>query len=129
MRNPRRRRIVFTVITATAFIFVAATNALAQHPTPQPPQPRQSPNAPTNQNVPQGLDGPQLTAPDTNKVPVDTQNDREIRAGVERLYTLVLELKNEVDQTNTNMVLNTSVVKRAQDIEKLAKQIKDRAKK
>jgi len=129
MRNRWRRDAILTVITATTFIFLAAvTSALAQHPTPQPPQPRQSPNAPTNQNVPQGLDGPQLT-PESDKVSFDVQNDREIRAGVDRLYNMVVELKNEVNQTNTNMVLNTSVVKRAQDIEKLAKQIKDRAKK
>jgi hypothetical protein len=127
MQNRWVRSVAFTVVTATVLILAAAASASAQHPSPQPPQPRQSPNAPTNQNVPQGLDGPQLT-PDSDKVSVDAQNDREIRAGVDRLYTLVLELKNEVNQTNTNMVLNTSVVKRAQDIEKLAKQIKDRAK-
>jgi hypothetical protein len=34
-----------------------------------------------------------------------------------------------MDRTNSNLVLNTTLVKRAQDIEKLAKQIKDRAKK
>jgi hypothetical protein len=40
---------------------------------------------------------------------------------------MVSELKNEVDRTNSTMILNTSLVKRAQDIEKLAKQIKERA--
>jgi hypothetical protein len=126
MNNPWGKGIVLTVVTG--FIFATAGGTSAQHPTPQPPQARQSPNAPTNQNAPQGLDGPSLT-PDTNKESIDAQNDREIRAGVQRLYALVTELKNEVDQTNSNMVLNTAVVKRAQDIEKLAKQIKDRARK
>ena len=95
------------------------------------PQPVQSPNAPTNQNVPGGLDGPQLTpnGPDATNASMNAQNDREIRLGVQRLYALVVELKNQVDQTNSNMVLNAALVKRAQDIEKLAKQIKDKARK
>ncbi len=41
---------------------------------------------------------------------------------------MATELKDEVDRTNSNAVLSLSVVKRAQDIEKLPKQIKDRAK-
>ena len=128
MCNRPRKGVIFTTVMVMAFVFAAAASAAAQHPTPAPPQARQSPNAPTSQNVPQGLDGPRLS-PDTSDLSVDAQNDHEIRLGVQRLYALVLELKGQVEQTNSNMVLNTSVVKRAQEIEKLAKQIKDRARK
>jgi hypothetical protein len=128
MNYPRWRNLIVLSGTILLLVFGSSTIALAQHPSPTPPQPRQSPNAPTNQNVPQGLDGPQLT-PDSTRPYVDLQNEQEIRASVERLYALVADLKNEVDRTNSNMVLNTTLVKRAQDIEKLAKQIKDRAKK
>ena len=38
------------------------------------------------------------------------------------------ELKDEVDETGSGDVLSVSVVKRAQDIEKLARQIKVHAK-
>jgi len=41
---------------------------------------------------------------------------------------MATELKDEVDRTNSKAVLSLSVVKRAQDMEKLAKQIRDRAK-
>jgi hypothetical protein len=42
---------------------------------------------------------------------------------------MATELKDAVDNTNWNAVLNLAVLKRAQEIEKLAKQIRDRAKK
>jgi hypothetical protein len=47
---------------------------------------------------------------------------------VQRLYAMATELKDELDRTNTSVFLNITVMKRAQDIEKLAKQIRDRAK-
>ena len=50
------------------------------------------------------------------------------RCIVQRLYAMATELKDELDRTNSNTVLSLSVVKRAQDIEKLVKQIRDRAK-
>ena len=65
---------------------------------------------------------------ETGKQEVDRQNQQEIRLEVQRLYAMATELKDEMDKTNANAVLSLSVVKRAQDIEKLAKQIKDRAK-
>ncbi len=102
-------------------------NARGQHPTPSPPQPRQSPNAPTNQNAPQGLD-PVPGSVETDKVSQNAENEKELRANVQRLYILVSELKNEVDKPNANLVLDVSFVKRTQEIEKLAKQIKNRVK-
>ena len=129
MNNLRCKNLILTVLANGALLLALAAFASAQRNMSPPPmpQPQQSPNAPTNQNVPQGLDGPQLT-PGSNRQSVDPQNQEEIRAGVERLYALVVDLKNEVNRTNSNMVLNTTLVKRAQDIEKLAKQIKERAK-
>jgi hypothetical protein len=76
---------------------------------------------------PPTLSGPQL-AQEINKSSVDSQNQLEIRLNVQRIYALATELKDEVDQADSTQVFSMSVVKRAQDIEKLAKQIKDRAK-
>jgi hypothetical protein len=98
-----------------------------QHPSPQAPQPRQSPNAPTNQNVPQGLEK-EPNSIETSKVSPNVQNEEELRANIQRMYRLVLEMKDEVDKTNSNLVLDVSLVKRAQEIEKLAKRIKNQAK-
>jgi hypothetical protein len=89
------------------------------------PQPRPSPNAP-NPNFPPGFDGPQATGPD--KKAIDRQNQKEIRADVTKLYELVSELKDQIDKTDSASTLSVSVVKKAQQIEKLAKQIKDLAK-
>ena len=74
------------------------------------------------------LNGPPATV-DNGKQSVDQQNQLEIRLQVQRLYAMATELKDEVDNTNSNAVLNLAVLKRAQEIEKLAKQIRDRAKK
>jgi hypothetical protein len=128
MTNRRWTNLLFVISIAGAFIFGSVVLAAGQHPTPRMPEPRQSPNAPVSQNVPQGLDGVPVS-PASNPASVSAQNDEEIRRSVEHLYTLVTDLKKEVDQTNSNMILNTSLVKRAQEIEKLAKQIKDRARK
>jgi hypothetical protein len=98
-----------------------------QHPTPPQPTPKPSPNAPISQNVPQGLEGVP-TSVETSKQTLNQQNEQEIRLQVQRLYAMATELKDELDRTNTSVFLNITVMKRAQDIEKLAKQIRDRAK-
>jgi hypothetical protein len=92
------------------------------------PQPRPSPNAPSDLNALDRLNGPPVSV-DNGKQSVDQQNQLEIRLQVQRLYAMATELKDEVDNTNSNTVLNLAVLKRAQKIEKLAKQIRDRAKK
>jgi hypothetical protein len=56
------------------------------------------------------------------------ESERELRLDVQRLYALASELKDEVNQSNGQQVLNVATVRRVQDIEKLAKQIRDRAK-
>ena len=92
------------------------------------PQPRPSPNAPSDLNALDRLNGPPATV-DNGKQSLDQQNQLEIRLQVQRLYAMATELKDEVDNTNSNTVLNLAVLKRAQEIEKLARQIRDRAKK
>lgn len=55
------------------------------------------------------------------------EDQLELRLDVQRLYALSTELKDEVDRSDAN-VLSMSVLRRTQDIEKLAKQIRERAK-
>ena len=97
----------------------------SRHPTPPPIVPRPSPNAP-NPNYPPGLQGPEQTPPDPKKL--DRQNRAEIQADVQKLYELIGELKEQVERSDTSSTLSLSVVKKAQQIEKLANQVKDRAK-
>lgn len=56
------------------------------------------------------------------------QNEQEFRDSVERLSVLVNELKQELEKTETTQVLSVRTYKKAQEIEKLAKQIKNKAK-
>ena len=72
------------------------------------------------------MNGPQATGPDEKAI--DRANQQEIRSDVSKLYEMVSELKDQVEKTDANSTLSISVVKKAQQIEKLAKQIKERAK-
>jgi hypothetical protein len=119
---PGSRRSLLKSVVGTAGTLVAAPWAYAlQHPAPMP-----SPNAPTNPNAPGGLNGPQATngsPPGPNPV-----NQEQIATMVQQLYKLASELKDDVEHTNLTAVFPVTFVKKAQAIEKLAKQIKDRAK-
>jgi hypothetical protein len=89
------------------------------------PQPVPSPNAP-NPSFPSGMNGPGIKDPDAKTL--DRQNQAEVKAQVEKLYALVFELREQMKQTDANTTLSLAVVKKAQQIEKLAKEIKERAK-
>jgi hypothetical protein len=56
------------------------------------------------------------------------QNEKEFRAGVDRLYHLAGELKQEVDKTVTTEVFSVQMYKRTEEIEKVAKLLKGKAK-
>jgi len=56
------------------------------------------------------------------------ERQKNIKKDVERLYDLAAELKTEVEKTDSTTVLSLAMLKKAEAIEKLAKQIKDRAK-
>jgi hypothetical protein len=129
MPESRRRLFISFVGAVGVLVFkplLSAWQAAGTHPTPQPPQPRPSPNAP-DANVPYGLKGPQATTSVDQKT-IDRAKQQELRSDVSRLYEMVSELKEQVENTNTTSTLSLSVVKKAQQIEKLAKQIKEVAK-
>ncbi len=71
------------------------------------------------------MNGPGPKQPD--KRTVDRQNQAEVKADVERLYQLIGELREQVQKSDVTSTLSISVVKKAKEIEKLAKQVKDRA--
>ena len=118
---------VYVMCGTLMFAIPMVIGAWQAHPTPVI-KPIPSPNAPKNENAPRGLNGPELTV-DNPKQALDQQNQVEIRMEVQRLFAMATELKDEVEKTNSNTMLNLAVLKRAQEIEKLAKQIRDRAKK
>jgi hypothetical protein len=122
---PTRRSLTIISIAAVILVSTASSVTPQGHPTPTPIVPRPSPNAP-NPNYPPGLQGPEQTSPDPKKM--NRQNQAEIKADVEKLYELIGELKEEVERSDANSTLSVGVVKKAHQIEKLAKQVKDRAK-
>lgn len=56
------------------------------------------------------------------------QNETEFRVGVDRLYQLAGELKEEVDKTVTTEIFSVPMYKKTAEIEKVAKLLKDKAK-
>jgi len=56
------------------------------------------------------------------------ENNKDIHKKVEQLYKLAAELKAEVDKTDSSKVLSLNLVKKAEEIEKLAHDIKNRSK-
>ena len=55
-------------------------------------------------------------------------NDKDMKKKVNRLYELATELKAEVDKTDSSKVLSLNLVKKAEEIEKLARDIKNKGK-
>jgi hypothetical protein len=119
----KSRRSLLKSVVGTAGAMTTGPWMLAA---PQTPQPMPSPNAPTNQNFPGGLNGPPVSGGDKPKP--NPLNQEQIAALVEQVYKLATELKDEVEHTNLTTTFPLSFVKKAQQIEKLAKQIKDRTK-
>ena len=56
------------------------------------------------------------------------ENEKDIKKKVEQLYKLAMELKAEVDKTDSSKVLSLPLLKKTEEIEKLAKDIRNRSK-
>jgi hypothetical protein len=95
---------------ARQFAFAQATR-MPQSSTPgEPPTPTQSPSL-----------APSL---DTDPKTTLKRNQAQIRDDVEKLYALALELRAQVETTETTQVLSLPMIQKAEQIEKLSKQIK-----
>lgn len=117
-----RRRFVLALAAATAGCFAAHETLLSaqrRRGFPDPPEPAEKQN-------------PAAAAPDNagHQFAKRTlqENEREFRAGVERLYHFSSELHDEVQKTPTSDVLSIRMYKKTEEIEKLAKQLKSKAK-
>jgi hypothetical protein len=75
-------------------------------------------------NATPGIDEPSRVDPKA----IERANQQKIRTDVAKLYEMVSDLKEQIEKTDATSTLSLSVVKKAQQIEKLAKQIKDLAK-
>jgi methyl coenzyme M reductase subunit C-like uncharacterized protein (methanogenesis marker protein 7) len=119
MRETRRR---FVIALAALCTFAAqALPLLAQRrrPMPDPPEPAETQNP--------AQSGAQVSQQNAARKALLLQNEKEFRAGVERLYRLTSDLRDEVQKTMTTDVLSVRMYKKTEEIEKLVKQLKSKA--
>ena len=56
------------------------------------------------------------------------EDQKDIKKNVEKLFDLATQLKEQVEKTDATAVLSLAMVKKAEEIERLARSIKERAK-
>jgi hypothetical protein len=120
--DPKKRNFITQLIswTLAAPLALLAVRAIAQNPSPKLPQ--------GNTPVYDGRNDPFGAAaakPDPKQIL--KQNKDQIHDDIEKLYVLASELKDEVEKTDSVNVLSLAMVGKAEQVEKLAKQIKNLA--
>jgi hypothetical protein len=89
---------------------------------PAPPPPATPPSMPPSPSDPFHVDAPKI-----DPKAVLSHNKLEIQEDTEKLFTLASALKEQVGKTDSATVLSLPLVQKAEEIEKLAKQIKNLA--
>jgi hypothetical protein len=113
-----RRSNLRTIAGATVALFVAGSAGHGQEPFPAKRSPVRPGDDDTNIN-------PNIK--DTAKLRLE-DNQKDIKKNVEKLFELASQLKEQVEKTDATSVLSLAMVKKAEEIERLARQIKERAK-
>jgi hypothetical protein len=118
-----RRTFLSILFMSGACVGLVAGPTNGQAPALRPPQnptPGQPGQPPTSES-----EGPALPSPDKK---ILESNDKDMKKKVEELYELAKELKDEVEKTDSSKVLSLNLVRKAEEIEKLAHDIKNRSK-
>lgn len=124
MKDLSKRDFIFrsSIWVATIATSTLATRELAfgqgQKNQPAPIIPPQNPADTVPENPTSGLDPKEMLK----------HHQQQIHDDVEKLYELAGELKAEVEKTQTEHVLSLAMIQKAEQIEKLAKQVKGLAK-
>jgi hypothetical protein len=117
-----RRHLLRGLLGATGALAAQPLLAGLQAPAPGSggsPKAKVYPNG-RDPNQDRGLETP--IRPDPKAV--ERANQMELRTDVSKLYEMVSDLKNQLEKTDPTATFSLSVVKEAEQIEKLAKQIK-----
>jgi hypothetical protein len=101
----------------TVLLGLAAQPVRGQNPLPKPPNPAGA----------QGSDSDNSQPPNVDKKLLE-ENDKDMKKKVLQLYELASQLKEQVEKTDSSKVLSLDLVKKAEEIEKLAHDIKNRTK-
>jgi hypothetical protein len=115
-----RRRLLMTVVGA--FGLLAGKPLFSQQQTQGRPRPGLHPNPvpPPRDPIP-GIDEPRSL----DLKALQQENQQRLRANVSRLYEMAGNLKTEVEKTDAAATLSVSLIKKAREIEKLAKQVRN----
>jgi hypothetical protein len=117
-----RRAFVMKVATAASTLATMPTMLCAQRPIipPPPPEPAEKGNPADVHSNP--------AASAAAKRALLLKNEKEFREGVERLYQFTSALRDELQKTATTDVFSLHIVKQTEEIAKLAKLLKSKAK-
>lgn len=126
IRKTRRRFLATVAFAGSAF--ATGQMMLAQAPVPGEGPPRGMPRPPAPSEPKDQDSGTPVSTAQAAKRAQILQQEKEFREGVERLYALTGELRDEVQKTTTTQVLSVHMYKKTEEIEKLAKQLKSKAK-
>ena len=112
-----RRTLLRTIAGAVAGFSMALLAAHGQDPFPKTSPMRPGEDEPN----------PNPNGKSPTKVRLE-ENQKDIKKDIEKLFDLASQLKQQVEKTAATAVLSLAMVKKAEEIEKLARQIKERAK-
>jgi hypothetical protein len=126
--DANKRKFLTVVIPAALSmplgLFCRAGFADAQNPLPPRPESAQNPGPPKI-DQPTTIDQGKPSAKETKEIL--KQNQHQIEENVEKIYQLAGELKGEVEKTDAANTLSLPMIQKAEQIEKLAKQVKNLA--
>lgn len=121
LNDPSRRNILRVASAAACALFLRVASAGAQGA-----DRLEVPQAPSSRRDRDDAD-PTLPPAATKKALLE-QRQKDIKKDIEKLFDLATQLKAEVEKTDATTTLSLAMVRRAEEIEKLARQIKDNAK-
>jgi len=113
-----RRTFLASLVLAGVSSGLAGDMVRAQNP-PLIPPPKQQPGQQPETETP--------PLPNADKKILEN-NDKDMKKKVQQLYQLATELKEEVEKTDSSKVMSLNLMKKAEEIEKLAREIKNRSK-
>ena len=119
--NPNRRNVLRVGTAAVCAFFLRGVSTAARST-----DRIEAPQAPSSQRDRDDMDPP-VPAAATKKALLE-QRQKDIKKDIEKLFDLATQLKAEVEKTDATTTLSLAMVRRAEEIEKLARQIKDNAK-
>jgi|SRR5579864_774293 len=106
---------------------ISSSFLLLQSSPPIPTPRRRTPVDPPPPAEPQDSDNPVASSRNAKRAQLQTQ-EKQFRETMVRLFAKVSDLKQQVDALHPSDVFSVAVFKQTQEIEKLAKQLKNYAK-